>query len=592
MYYISAYYRSVLSAALFVLLVGNAVCSSAQHKYEYLLDRSYAELVPLFDTAVFRVIIHLSEKESNEELEAIKKLAKANDDEQLYMEALVAGHYYTARNDLYKSYNEEIEALWELLKRAEKKKLRYHVILLRFELGGTYFYRAHDYDAAFTLFLTNYPAVIKTSSAEMPTKKSIILHTGNVYYNFADYANAKKYILIADTVGNSWRARVKIQCKNTLGLIYRYTEQYDSAKYYFEQSIDIAKAAGENIWVAIASGNIGITYYLQGKYREAIPLLKMDADACFAYGQGSYDNGINSLIKMADAYLHTGRPDSARLAVERGWKYADSMKDRLKHVPGLYEATADIYISSGEYKLAHKYRDSAEFYRDSLQRRDNTLQLARVQSKIKQEVHEKELQALNVEKDLIRNTRNALIAILVLLSIIAYLFINRQRLKHRANKAILTADKKLAENKLKNAVQELDNYTSRLQEKNALIEKSAHEIERLQGKLEASNHNKDYSESLQQLYASTILTDEEWDEFKLLFDKVHTGYLHRLKEKMPELSPADTRFIVLSKLNMTNKEMAAILGVQPDTIRTYKHRLRKKFGLSEDADIREFVDRI
>lgn len=590
MCYKSAYCKNACLIVLVMMILFGSNSHATAKEYDYLLNKSYAELIPLYDTTVFQRLKYAPKAAFDSEIAAIRKLSEKHDDEQLYMETLLSEWYHKKINNGYSNYLEGIGELWKLMDIAKKKKLDKYVILLRHELGVQHFYEAHDYNQAFTLFLTNYPEITKVSSSVMPNKKSIILHTGNVYYNFGDHINAKKYIQIADTISNFWRLRVSIQCKNTLGLIYRKQGNYDSAKYYFEQCIEIARGSTEEIWVAIASGNIGIGYHQQGRYEEAIPLLKIDADECLKFG--SYDNGINSLIKLTDAYIRTGRLAMAQQEIERGWQFVDSMRDKLKHIPGLFNATADLYIASGKYKIAHTYRDSAAFYQDSLLRRDNTLQLARVQGRIRQEVHEKELQALNVEKDLIRNSRNALIAILVLLSIIAYLFINRQRLKHRANKAILTADKKLAENKLKNAVQELDNYTSRLQEKNALIEKSASEIERLQTKLEHTNDKKDQSETLQQLYASTILTDEEWDEFKLLFDKVHSGYLHRLKEKMPELSPADTRFIVLTKLNMTNKEMAGILGVQPDTIRSYKHRLRKKFDLPEDADMRGFVENI
>ena len=153
-------------------------------------------------------------------------------------------------------------------------------------------------------------------------------------------------------------------------------------------------------------------------------------------------------------------------------------------------------------------------------------------------------------------------------------------------------DKELYEANLENAKQQLDNFTKRLQEKNALIEKSEGEIERLQTTISESKQEKVDNTIMQQLYSSTILTDDEWEEFKLLFDKVHAGFLHRLKEKMPELSPADTRFLVLTKLKLTNKEMASVLGVQPDTIRSYKHRLRKKFMLGDDTNMQSFVDSI
>ncbi len=154
----------------------------------------------------------------------------------------------------------------------------------------------------------------------------------------------------------------------------------------------------------------------------------------------------------------------------------------------------------------------------------------------------------------------------------------------------MLAKKVQAEHDLKAATQELENFTRHLQQKNLLIEQSGQEIERLRMALDDTEQ--ETNEVLQQIYSATILTEDEWTKFKLLFEQVHKGYLQRLKSKMPELTPADTRFIVLSKLNLSNKEMAGILGVQADTIRSYKHRLRRRFDLREDASIKEFVDSI
>ena len=97
-------------------------------------------------------------------------------------------------------------------------------------------------------------------------------------------------------------------------------------------------------------------------------------------------------------------------------------------------------------------------------------------------------------------------------------------------------------------------------------------------------------EALEQLHSTTILTDEEWEYFRQLFEKVHGGYLQRLKEKLPGLTPAETRFMALSKLKFSNKEMAATLGVSPQAMRVTWHRLRKKLELPEESSADELVN--
>jgi DNA-directed RNA polymerase specialized sigma24 family protein len=100
------------------------------------------------------------------------------------------------------------------------------------------------------------------------------------------------------------------------------------------------------------------------------------------------------------------------------------------------------------------------------------------------------------------------------------------------------------------------------------------------------------TEALSQLRRSAILTDEDWESFRENFDKVHTGFLIRLKAKIPDLSPAETRFLALAKLQLSNKEMAALLGVTADAMRLTRFRLRKKLNLTEDGSLEELVNSI
>ena len=61
---------------------------------------------------------------------------------------------------------------------------------------------------------------------------------------------------------------------------------------------------------------------------------------------------------------------------------------------------------------------------------------------------------------------------------------------------------------------------------------------------------------------------------------------------MPDLSPADTRLIALTKLQLSQKEMAAMLGVGYDAIRKARQRLRQKISLPEEGSLDDVVEMI
>ena len=97
---------------------------------------------------------------------------------------------------------------------------------------------------------------------------------------------------------------------------------------------------------------------------------------------------------------------------------------------------------------------------------------------------------------------------------------------------------------------------------------------------------------LHEMKQAILLTDEQWDDFKNNFEKIHKGYLARLREKVPDITPAETRFFVLSKLRLSNKEMAGMLGISTQAIRVMKHRLMKKLQIEEDADLDKMIQSI
>ena len=59
----------------------------------------------------------------------------------------------------------------------------------------------------------------------------------------------------------------------------------------------------------------------------------------------------------------------------------------------------------------------------------------------------------------------------------------------------------------------------------------------------------------------------------------HTQYLEGLKNQNPSLTSYELRLCAYLKSNLSTKEIATILNIQPDSVKKAKQRLRKKVGL-------------
>src|SRR5699024_8700294 len=98
-------------------------------------------------------------------------------------------------------------------------------------------------------------------------------------------------------------------------------------------------------------------------------------------------------------------------------------------------------------------------------------------------------------------------------------------------------------------------------------------------KLSDLKHLVDYSFNL----------DEDWEDFKHYFEEVHTGFFEALKQQAPTLTTSELRLSALVKLNLTIKEIATILNITPDSVKTARYRLRKKLDMNTEDDLSEFM---
>tara|TARA_R110002050_G_scaffold56512_3_gene127111 strand:+ start:62695 stop:64359 length:1665 start_codon:yes stop_codon:yes gene_type:complete len=146
---------------------------------------------------------------------------------------------------------------------------------------------------------------------------------------------------------------------------------------------------------------------------------------------------------------------------------------------------------------------------------------------------------------------------------------------------LLTAHKELEFKK-----QQLENFSKSIKEKNKLIEQFEKQIE----KSEATTEEKE--ENLQQLTNSIILTEEDWRNFKKLYEEVHPNFFYNLKNDYPKLTNAEIRLLTLLKLNLSNKEIASMLGISPESVIKTKYRLKKKLSGQETIDLETIISSI
>lgn len=88
------------------------------------------------------------------------------------------------------------------------------------------------------------------------------------------------------------------------------------------------------------------------------------------------------------------------------------------------------------------------------------------------------------------------------------------------------------------------------------------------------------------------IKEEDIDEHLLHFRKLHPNFFGRLNTLHPSLTNNEIKLCAYLKLNLSHKDIADILHIQPESVRKAKTRMRKKMGLSSDQEILEYLYRI
>ena len=450
---------------------------------------------------------------------------------------------------------------------------------------GQLYFGIEDFENAFAYTLR---ALDRFKSLDFGPRGHLYRHLPRVathYYTLGDWETSLHYFNMFEQGPSEIKLKERRYLyQNTMALAHKQMLRYDSALYWFEKAKQSADLAGDKFWSALTRGNIGHTFYLQGDYARAEPLMEEDYAASKAINE--VPSFVNAGLTLAHVYLLLGRPPA------RAAQMLDSLEP---YIAGNTSPGIRGQWFQNKYLLAkatgnpnNQWADSA-FYYQQIDYNNKKLQtLANVRRKVEIEQYLSKLNLAEAERKKQITTRNSLVAGIVLLAAIGLLLVNRARIRNEKKLAEAAFENQLAEEKLRSLRNELEQYTQRMREKTALAEKFAAELESIRKQDDHEDRQKE--QTMETLLQSSILTEDEWQQFRNLFDKVHPGYLTRLRMRLPDLTPAETRLLVLTKLQLTNKEMTAMLGIGYDAIKKTRQRLRKKLQLSGVESFDELLD--
>lgn len=498
-------------------------------------------------------------------------------------------------------------------------------------LGNRYF-QLGDYPIALECYFK-----ALTIAKETGSKKSMAAalgNLGNIYCKQGNYPQALEYyfkaLSTAQEIGNKKSMASHL---SNIGIVYEEQGNYPQALEYNFKSLGIAREVGDKYIISHSLDNLGVIYDKQGDYSKALEyefkalaiameIGKKDnlIDIGATYGdQGNYPKALEYYSKalsgareggdkdgIANLYSSIGGIYTKQKNYVKAKNFLDSaliisknLGDKIS-IKNTYRALAILDSAMGKYKTSYEDYEKYIVYRDSLINQESVKKITQMEISYRFEKREDSIILEEEKTDIIKtaeiNRKSIItysaIVISVLTLLLAILLINRQQIKRRQDKILFEKEKQRMENDLTNAKTMLDEYIKSMVEKNNLLEQFKSDFEEVK-KLKAKEESDEKRiEQLEHLNKATILTEDDWNRFKELFEQVYKGFFIRLKEKLPNLTQAEIRLICLTKLKINTKNMAAIIGVSNTTIEQTRYRLRKKLNLTKEDNLSDIIESV
>ena len=374
---------------------------------------------------------------------------------------------------------------------------------------------------------------------------------------------------------NRLTPEIKMNSWNTVGVCYRRLGNYDSARVSFDSAQYFADLNGENtLWEGIISGNYGQLLLLQGKPDSARLLLEKDYVVNAQWNE--WANAANALQWLARIDLQQGQIKAAQKKVHQALALLNDYP-RADYLEFALFTAADVHRVLGQTDSFYYYLNRYVQVKDSLAKilKPDIVEIINLQ--LDKEVAEKRNNRLESKRQEERLWRNGLILLVLVItgSAIWIQFISRKRLE--AERKLVKIREEAAQINLKAAKEKLNFFTQILQDKNEAIADMETELQKIKGVPE--------EDSVRTLSEGTLLTDNDWEKFRELFEVPYPGFLFRLKQKYPAITPAEIRMAALIRLNLSAKEMASMLGISTMSVYKSRQRLRQRMGVQTDTEL-------
>ncbi len=471
---------------------------------------------------------------------------------------------------------------------------------------GTAYIKTGHYDSSLVYFIRS----VKVKEAlNAPVSTMIVgkINIGSIYLVIKDYTNSEVWLneALSDAIhekDSGYMAR----CYANLGVLHKRLGDTLKAIENYKQGLKINESMGDHRNTAIICQNMALLYSSLKKYNEAYNCYRK----ALVNNNKIRANNSRLHLAMGRIFLEQKLYDSSIFHGNLAMKLANESGNTGVLLED-YELLYKVFEGKKRFNEAYVNIKKYLFLKDSINTKEDQEYIQNLKTEFETERKENEillLKELNQSerlKSAAIQSRQQIIIIAVLLAlslvIVAafYYFAKKKREKelYLVERKLLETElenKELSGKKLKTEVnfktKQLTTHALNMLQRNKML------ID-IQGKLNNLAQKADDRFSME--FKSIIKdisknqkTEKDWDLFRNYFENVNKGFNGKLREINPNLSTHDYRLAALISLNLNIKETSELLHISPNSVKTARHRLRKRLNVKSGDDLYVFLSKL
>jgi len=466
------------------------------------------------------------------------------------------------------------------------------------EIGSSHWMRG-NYGKALENYLHSRDLFIELNDSLGIVSSSV--NIGLVYTEQHDAMAMDYYKLAKAYYEKSNNQRRLARVLGNIGFHFFNQELYDSACIYFNQSLIIHQKRENDFGIALQHHNVGDTYLILGDYEVAFGHLQKSIE--LKKKLSLFSGLASSYNSMGELFREKGDFDQAVSYYKLGLSFADSV-DSKRFMRIINNSLYEVEMKLGNFEKAMEYQKAYYDVRIKSLEEQKGSEMEQIEITYTLKAKESELSLANQQLQAQSITKKFLLAIISLVVISGVIIFLWQRSRFRKTRQLQQAkedlntaeleNSKLREQDLKNQLEfknkELTSYTINFIQKNEMLE----ELKGLSKNLLKTTHNlnEDQRADLNRINRTISLNlnrEKDWEGFKMYFENVYKDFFVILKTRFSDLTSTDLKICALTRLNLSMKETANIMGISSESIKKYRHRLRKKFSLKTKDNLFDFL---